>query len=76
MSSFPHFDNKKKKFLIPGKGPTQGLEHTLTVEKLYSINLQAKYLEWQNKVAKVVHDKVIDYEKERRIDISETQDDP
>ena len=28
----------RKKTLILGKGPTQGLEHTLTVEKLYSIN--------------------------------------
>ena len=24
--------------LILGKGPTQGLEHTLTAEKMYSIN--------------------------------------
>ena len=37
MSSFPHIDNKKKDILIPGKGPTQELEHTLTAEKLYSI---------------------------------------
>ena len=29
---------KKKDILIIGKGPTQGLEHTLTAEKLYSIN--------------------------------------
>ena len=28
----------KKDILILGKGPTQGLEHTLTAEKLYSIN--------------------------------------
>ena len=28
----------RKKTWILGKGPTQGLEHTLTVEKLYSIN--------------------------------------
>ena len=28
----------RKKILILGKGPTQGLEHTLTPEKLYSIN--------------------------------------
>ena len=28
----------KKDILIPGKGPTQGLEHTLTAEKMYSIN--------------------------------------
>ena len=28
----------KKKILILGKGPIQGLKHTLTAEKLYSIN--------------------------------------
>ena len=33
MSSSSHIDNKKKKFLILGKGPTQGLEHTLSAEK-------------------------------------------
>ena len=38
MSSSVHFDSKKKDILILGKGPTQGLEHTLTVEKIYSIN--------------------------------------
>ena len=38
MSSSPHIDNKKKDILILGKGPTQGLEHTLTAKKLYSIN--------------------------------------
>ena len=31
-------DNRKKDILILGKGPTQGLEHTLSVEKIYSIN--------------------------------------
>ena len=35
MSSYPHTDNKKKDILILGKGPIQGLEHTLTAEKLY-----------------------------------------
>ena len=29
---------RKKYILILGTGPTQGLEHTLTAEKLYSIN--------------------------------------
>ena len=29
---------RKKDILILGKGPTQGLEHKLTAEKLYSIN--------------------------------------
>ena len=38
MSSSVHVDNKKKDMLILGKGPTQRLEHTLTGEKLYSIN--------------------------------------
>ena len=37
MSSFAHIDNKKKDILILGKGPKQGLEHTLTTEKIYSI---------------------------------------
>ena len=38
MSSSQHTDNKKKDILILGKGLTQGLEQTLTAEKLYSIN--------------------------------------
>ena len=38
MSSSLHIDNKKKDTLILGKGPTQGLEHTLTAEKLYPVN--------------------------------------
>ena len=39
MSSSPHFDIKGKDILILGKGPTQGLgEHSLTAEKIYSIN--------------------------------------
>ena len=38
MSSFSFIDNKKKDILILGKGPTQGLEHTLAAEKMYSIN--------------------------------------
>ena len=38
MSSSAHIDNKKKDILILGKGPTQGLEHTLTAEKMCSIN--------------------------------------
>ena len=38
MSSSPHTDNKKKDILVLRKGPTQGLEHTLTEEKMYSIN--------------------------------------
>ena len=38
MSSSFHVDNKKKDMLILGKDPTQGLEHTPTAEKMYSIN--------------------------------------
>ena len=38
MSSSAHIGNKKKDILVLGKGPTQGLEHTLTAEKMYSIN--------------------------------------
>ena len=38
MSSYPHIDNKKKDILVLEKRPTQGLEHTLTAEKMYSIN--------------------------------------
>ena len=38
MSSSAHIDNKEKNILILGVGPTQRLEHTLTPEKMYSIN--------------------------------------
>ena len=38
MSSSAHIDNKKKDILVLGIGPTQGLKHTLTAEKIYSIN--------------------------------------
>ena len=38
MSSSSHIDNKKKDILVLRKGPTQGLEHMLTAEKMYSIN--------------------------------------
>ena len=38
MSFSAHIDNKKKDILLLGKGPTQELEHTLTAEKMYSIN--------------------------------------
>ena len=34
MSSSAHIDNKKKYILVLRKGPTQGLEHTLTAEKM------------------------------------------
>ena len=42
MSSSLHTDNKKKDILVLGKWPTQGLEHTLTAEKMYSINFTVK----------------------------------
>ena len=38
MSSSIHIDNKKKDILVLERGPTQGLESTLTAEKMYSIN--------------------------------------
>ena len=39
MSSSAHTGNKKKKNIFAlGKVPTQGLEHTLTAERMYSIN--------------------------------------
>ena len=38
MSSTVHIDNKGKDILVGWKGPTQGLESTLTAEKMYSIN--------------------------------------
>ena len=38
MSSSAHINKKKKDILVLGKGPTQGLEHTLTTEKMHSIN--------------------------------------
>ena len=38
MSSSIHIDNKKNDILVLGRGPAQGLESTLTAEKMYSIN--------------------------------------
>ena len=38
MSSSVHIDNKGKDILILNKGPTEGLNHTLTAEAEYSIN--------------------------------------
>ena len=42
MSFSTHIDNKKKDILVLGKEPTQGLGHTLTAEKMYSINFTVK----------------------------------
>ena len=44
MSSSAHIDNKENAILVLGKRPTQGLEHTLTAEKMYSLVLL-----WQKK---------------------------
>ena len=38
MSSSIKIGNKKKYILTLGMGPIQGLEHTLSPEKMYSIN--------------------------------------
>ena len=42
MSSSTKIDNRKKYILILGIGPTQGLENTLSAEKMYSINFTKK----------------------------------
>ena len=38
MSTSIHIDYKKKDILVLGRGPPQGLESTLTAEKMYPIN--------------------------------------
>ena len=42
MSSSTKIDNRKKDISIPGKGRTQELEHTLSAEKMNSINFTKK----------------------------------
>ena len=42
MNSSSKINNRKKDILILGKGSTQGLEHTLNAEKLYSVNSTKK----------------------------------
>ena len=42
MSSSTKIDNRKRDILILGKGPTQGLEHTLSAENIYSVNFTEK----------------------------------
>ena len=42
MSSSTKIDNRKKYILILGRGTTQGLESTLSAEKMYSINFTKK----------------------------------
>ena len=46
MSSLAKIDNSKKDILILGKGPTQGLEHMFSAEKLYSINFTKEKTEF------------------------------
>ena len=38
MSSSTMIKSRKKYILILGRGPTQGLEHTMSAEKMYLIN--------------------------------------
>ena len=38
MSTSIHIDNKGKEILVLGRGPTQGLESTLTAETMHAIN--------------------------------------
>ena len=38
MSSLTKIEYRKKDILILGKGPTLGLEHRMSAEKMYSIN--------------------------------------
>ena len=42
MSFSGQINNKKKDILVLGIGPTQGLEHTLTAEKMYLFNFTVK----------------------------------
>ena len=51
MSSSPYNDKKKKDILILGRGPTQGLGHKLTAEKMYSVNFTAT----KNKICLNLH---------------------
>ena len=51
MSSSIHIDNKKKDILVLGRGPTEGLESTLTAEKMYSIHFTVIKKEILSKLA-------------------------
>ena len=42
MSTSIHIYNKKKDILVLGRGPTQGLESTLTAEQKNSINFTVR----------------------------------
>ena len=43
MSSSTKIDNRKEDILTLGKGPTQGLRHTLSAEKMYTINFTENF---------------------------------
>ena len=51
MISSTKINNRKKDVLVLGKGPTQGLEHTLSAEKIYSIN----FTENKKKICLTLH---------------------
>ena len=51
MSSSIHIDNKGKDILVLGRRPTQGLESTLTTDKMYSINFTVT----KNKFCLILH---------------------
>ena len=55
MGSSARVDNKKKDILVLGKGLTQGLEHTLTAEKMYSINFTV----WNKKVSSITMEQIV-----------------
>ena len=49
MSSSTKIDNNKKDILILGKGPTQGLQHTLSAEKniqFFFLKIKKSFLEF------------------------------
>ena len=50
ISSSIHVDNKKKDILVLARGPTQGLETTLTAGKMYPINFTVKKKEILSKL--------------------------
>ena len=55
MSSLTKIDTRKKDTLILGKGPTQGLEHTLSAEESYSFNFtEKKHFIWACTIIKKI----------------------
>ena len=51
MSSSTKIDNRNKDILVLGKGARQGLEHTLSAEKMYSTN----FTETDKKLCLILH---------------------